>query len=504
MMKNNLLFFLFLLLLFPSISISAEMRTLEIEFSFTAPEDPAKLLLGYRLYREGEQVCETGTPSTPTISCDFLTEEGTFNFTLAAYYSDSTESPTSPSFPFTIVSTSVTPPDSNTSPPEPPTAIVSSSTAAGNAPMLVTFNGTSSTTTANSSIVSYNWTFGDDSEDSQATGETTSHTFKTAGTYSTVLTVVDSQGLADSVSTPIIVVGTAPENEIPDASIVTNPPQVDAPPIVSLDPSQSNSELNIEIGTVSIDHEWVKVFFENTFSQPVVVASPPTVNGTDPVLVRIRNIDQEGFEIRLQEWNYQDQWHYPETVSYIVIEKGIYTLDNGIKIEAGSFTGSTTFQQVSLQQAYDLSPVILTQVITNNGTDAITNRVDGVSQISFFHKLQEQETTQTDHPNADTIAYIAWEPGQGEVYGLLYEIGITGASVTHDWFDLTFQTEFPDLPFFFAGMQTTNGPDTAAVRTQNMAQTATQIKIDEEQSLDSEMIHIPEIMGYFTIGSAPQ
>ena len=127
-----------------------------------------------------------------------------------------------------------------------------------------------------------------------------------------------------------------------------------------------------------------------------------------------------------------------------------------------------------------------------------------MSQISFFHKLQEQETTQTDHPNADTIAYIAWEPGQGEVYGLLYEIGITGASVTHDWFDLTFQTEFPDLPFFFAGMQTTNGPDTAAVRTQNMAQTATQIKIDEEQSLDSEMIHIPEIMGYFTIGSAPQ
>jgi PKD repeat protein len=501
-MKNKLLFLLIVLLAFPPISIGGEMRTLEIELSFTAPDDLTNQFLGYRLYMEGIQVCETADQSVSKIACVFSSKEGTFDFTVAAYYSDNTESPPSPPFPFTIGSTAVTPADSNTSPPEPPTAVVSSSTAAGNAPMIVTFNGTSSTTTPKSSIVSYNWTFGDGAE---ATGETTSHTFKTAGTYSTVLTVVDSQGLADSVSTPIIVVGTATTNEIPNASIPTaTPPQEDTPPVVSLDDSQSNNELNIEIGTVSINHEWVKVFFENTFSQPVVVASPPTMNGTQAVLVRIRNIDQEGFEIRLQEWNYLDQWHWPETVSYIVIEKGIYTLDNGIKIEAGSFTGSTTIQQVSLQQAYDVSPVILTQVITNNGTDAITNRVDGVSQTSFFHKLQEQETTQTEHPIDDDIGYIAWEPGQGEVYGLLYETGSTDASVTHEWFDLTFQTEFPDLPFFFAGMQTTNGHDTAAVRTQNMSLTATQIKIDEEQSLDSEMLHTTEVMGYFTIGSALQ
>jgi len=227
------------------------------------------------------------------------------------------------------------------------------------------------------------------------------------------------------------------------------------------------------------------------------------MKGGQPALVRIRNIDQEGFEIRIQEWDYLDGWHSPETVSYIVMEKGMYTLDNGIKIEAGSFTGSSTLQQVSLQETYNATPVIMTQVMTENGTGAVTNRVDEINLISFKHKMQEEEITATEH-TTETIGYIAWEPGQGEVSGLLYEVGTTGRSVTHDWFDITFQAEFPDLPFFFAGMQTTYGNDTAAVRTQNLSQITTQIKIDEEQSKDSEINHTTEVIGYFSIGAAPE
>jgi hypothetical protein len=398
-MKNTLLFFLFLflVLIMPTISVGAETHTMEVEFSFTAPDDPAKQLLGYRLYKEGEQVCETSDPNTSKVTCEILTEDGTFDFTLTAYYADSTESPASPSFPFTIASagdtgsTPDTPSDPGTTEPEPPT------------------DGT---------------------------------------------------------------------------------------------PTLPDDSFNIEIGTVSIDHEWVKVLFENTFSQPIVVASPPTINGSNPSVVRIRNIDQEGFEIRIQEWDYLDGWHMLETVSYVVIEKGAYTLDNGTRLEAGSFSGSTSFQQVTLQQAYNFTPVILTQVMTGIGPDAITNRLGNANQISFNHKLQEQETTQTAHPAVETIGYIAWEPGQGEVFGILYETGMTDNSVDHDWFDLTFETDFPDLPFFFSGIQTTYGNDTATVRTQNMSQTATQLKIEEEKSLDSEMRHTTEVMGYFTLGSA--
>lgn len=59
------------------------------------------------------------------------------------------------------------------------------------------------------------------------------------------------------------------------------------------------------------------------------------------------------------------------------------SLDNGIKIEAGRFIGSTTLQQVSLQQTYNASPVTMPQIMTENGTDIVTNKVLGINLISF-------------------------------------------------------------------------------------------------------------------------
>ncbi len=97
---------------------------------------------------------------------------------------------------------------------------------------------------------------------------------------------------------------------------------------------------------------------------------------------------------------------------------------------------------------------------------------------------------------------IAWEPGKGEVSELLYKAGLTTKSVTHQWYNLSFDTEFHDLPFFIAEMQTCAGSDTATIRSQNMSITAIELKIEEEQSRDSEVNHIKEVVGYFTIGAA--
>ncbi len=92
-MKSRTLFFLLLLFLIPTISNGAATHTLNVEFSFTAPTSPTKQLLGYRLYKEGVQICETNAPSASVVTCDLLTEDGTFGFTLTARYSDGSESP---------------------------------------------------------------------------------------------------------------------------------------------------------------------------------------------------------------------------------------------------------------------------------------------------------------------------------------------------------------------------------------------------------------------------
>ena len=545
-MKNTLLCLLFALCLFPIITQAAVTKTLEVEFAYNDPG--VQKLLGYRLYKEGTRVCQIANPKAAKITCDISTNTGTFNFAITAYYANGSESPSSASFPFTISSTTSTA----------PTAVLSSSTSVGKAPLAVSFDGGSSTT-SNPPIVSYTWEFGDGSK---ATGKTTSYSFKTVGTYHTKLTVKDSKGLTSSVTTPIIVTSTSQTNQKPKALIATNTTGGNAPLAVSFDGSKSTdadgsliqyswdfgdgstgsgktaqhtytakgvytaslqvtdnkgdvatattritcnttlppSALNIEVGEVSINQNWVRVLFDNKFSQPIVVAGPPTSNENEPVLVRIRKIDQKGFEVRLQEWDYQNQNHAAETFSYIVMEKGTFALNNGTRIEVGSFTGSSSFIKINLQQPYNSTPVILAQVITDNAAAAVTSRISNVNQTSFEYMLQEQEKNSASHP-AETIGYIAWEPGKGEIDNIVYETGMTTKSIGDSWKELTFQTKFSELPFFIATMQTAAGVDPAAVRTTNMSITKTQIKIEEEKSKDSEVGHTGEVVGFLAIAS---
>lgn len=103
-MKNNLLLLLFIFLFIPGFLSAAELHTLDIQFAFSDPGDPESQLLGYILYKEGDPVCETNDTDASMITCELLTEDGTFNFNLTAFYADGTESPPSPSFPFTISS----------------------------------------------------------------------------------------------------------------------------------------------------------------------------------------------------------------------------------------------------------------------------------------------------------------------------------------------------------------------------------------------------------------
>lgn len=620
--RYHLLVMLFLLFSMPSLSTAAvpitfdaSERTLEVDFSFDIPVDPARQLTGYRLYREGVQVCATNEPSLSRISCALLTKDGAFNFTLTAVYSDNTESEHSAAYPFVVSSphsvnfawtavsgaenqggfriydngvllTQVSDPSarqltytadyttaahtytivavdgSGTEKPltdaltygevYPPAAVLSSSTAAGNAPLAVRFDGSSSTAT-NLPLVSYDWTFGDGS---RATGQSVSHDYTTPGTYTAQLTVKDSQGLTDTVTTPIVV-GQATANQKPKAVISADQTKgltVSFSGAQSTDPDgsivkyewnfgdgstgsgsdaqhtytrqgsytvslqvtdnngatatatkqiQSGTALPLEAGQVDIDQEWAKVLFTGTFTNPVVVAgAPTTVNETDPVTVRIRNVTPEGFEIRLQEWDYLDGVHKPETVNYLVMEKGVHTLSNGGRIEAGTFSGGSAFARVALQQAYTAKPVILTQVVSLNKAEAVTGRIQNIGLQSFEYKLQEMEKTATAH-QAETVSYIAWEPGKGEVSGLLYEVGITPANMSQNWFDIAFGSQFAEQPAFIAGMQTQAAIDTATVRSQNLSTTAAQIKIEEERSKDKEVNHGKEAVGYIAVGAAP-
>ena len=75
-----------------------------------------------------------------------------------------------------------------------------------------------------------------------------------------------------------------------------------------------------EVGTKDINYEWTRIPTNNTYYNPIVIAQVATKNGTAPVLSRIHMERSGSFDLRLQEWDYQDDFHSTETVHYIIIE----------------------------------------------------------------------------------------------------------------------------------------------------------------------------------------
>jgi len=253
----------------------------------------------------------------------------------------------------------------------------------------------------------------------------------------------------------------------------------------------------LEIGEVSVDHNWKLVEFSESFHDPVVVARSLSCNEGDPAVVRIRNADASGFEIRVQEWDYLDGIHAEETLCYIVMERGTYILPDGTMVEAERFETDRTasFEEVAFSRTFQAAPVVITAISSYNEADAVTTRVRNISINGFELRMQEQELNSQTH-DTETISYIAWEPSSGTMDDLTYEVKKTDDVVTDGLHTIVYNETFMNIPVFLADMQTTDGEDTASVRWQDKDFYGLDVKIVEEQSGDSETSHTTEVVGY--------
>jgi hypothetical protein len=218
----------------------------------------------------------------------------------------------------------------------------------------------------------------------------------------------------------------------------------------------------------------------------------------------MRNVYSRGFEIRVQEWDYlNDIHHVTDTVSYVVMERGSHFLSDGTQVEAGIFlTNSTSsFETKTFDQSFGVVPVVVAAVASYNETDAVTDRLQNISQVGFDFRMQEQEANAQSH-SYEAIHYIAWEPGSGTVNGLEFEVATTGDTITHEFSQIVFGEPFREDPKFLADMQTTDGADPSAVRWDERNPDTIKVRIDEETSLDSETYHTTEVVGYmaFSVG----
>ena len=294
-------------------------------------------------------------------------------------------------------------------------------------------------------------------------------------------------------------------------------------PTTSANTASVALDSTMEIGRVTMDwavgDAWQEVEFKNNYVNPIVVAHSVSYNGADPVVARVKDVGAAigpngGFRLRIQEWDYKDHNHTTEDVIYLVAESGSHSiaLDGGGtldfvagKVLTNKVVGAvnTSFTPVAFS-ALPAKPAVFAGVSTYNESDqeaqVVTVRLQNISSAGFEVAMQEQELNAETHVN-EYIHYIAAVPVSGTVSasGVPVEIGTTGTVMDDHWNTINFATTFPSPPMVAMNMQTFNGFNTASLRYGNAVHTASavDVKVEEEQSSDSETTHTPEDVAYF-------
>lgn len=252
-----------------------------------------------------------------------------------------------------------------------------------------------------------------------------------------------------------------------------------------------------ELGSVSARGDWTTVTLGQSFTDPVVVIGVPSINGRDPIQVRVRNVGPQSFEVRMAEWAYLDGSHAEETVSYLVLEPGAHTI-GGRRWFAGHADGiDHTWARVqSGQSSFGGGQTVLTTVVTERGSEPVAPRVKSISGGSFDLRLEEEHGRDGRHA-PERVDYVM-APCCGGA-GELAEYRAGKASVA----DAATITWSPTLvqPHVFAQVASVSDPDTVTLRLANTSGGSAEIILQEEAS-DGESSHGAEEVRFVAL-SAP-
>ncbi len=183
------------------------------------------------------------------------------------------------------------------------------------------------------------------------------------------------------------------------------------------------------------------------------------------------------------------------TISNVTaITTDYHILNNGDKM-MGDKTGNIDhiWTTITFPVAFDNVPVVLSQVTTTNGNEAVETRMRNISTTGFEIKLQEQQSG-NNNVSTEEVSWVAIEKGSDNA-NMTMEADATGYTVRHNWANINF-TNIYASPVFLADLQTYTGGDPAGIRYRNLNTTNVQVKVEEERSSDNETNHSYEDVGY--------
>ena len=271
------------------------------------------------------------------------------------------------------------------------------------------------------------------------------------------------------------------------------------------DNSNSSSKLNTGV-VINVSSSWKTVTLPDNYSSMVVVTTPNyTLSQKDPMVVRVRNASGNTFQIRAESAGGTVS---PIDVHYMVLEEGVYEgmeavkynstvtdQDNSWKGETRTYTNSYT------------NPVVLGQVMTYNDEDFSTFWSYGKTRTnppssSYLrtgkHVAQDSDTSR----NNETIGYVVFEAGKGNLNGIGYTAAVGADKVTQN--EYTYSTIQSGAKVAIASITAMDGSDggwAVLSGTSPISETGIKLSIDEDIIKDSETNHTTEQVAYIVFGN---
>ena len=250
---------------------------------------------------------------------------------------------------------------------------------------------------------------------------------------------------------------------------------------------------------VATTHEVANVRFSGGKpSDPVVLASIDTFNGSDTADVRVRNLHRGGMELFVEEEASKDDEmnHNEELIGYFRTGAGPLYDDEGTRIgEAGVYTtdqpGADQWHAVDLDDSY-ANPVAFAQVMSYNGSNPCHTRIRNVSDDRFEFQIEEWDYLDGRH-DEEAIGYVVVEAGVHDLAGGdTVEVGTTQGD--DGWTTVGFNGPVGPSPILVSRAQTHNGDNEIITRHRNVSASGAEVRLQEEQGRDGS--HTSETIGY--------
>lgn len=295
----------------------------------------------------------------------------------------------------------------------------------------------------------------------------------------------------------------------------------------------------IELQNTYNKAEWTTISFSQVYDEPPAVFMLSTNQGSNPAIVKIRNVTRTGFEALPLEPSGEDGPHITMGGHYLAIAYGIHEFPDGDIVEVGKMeldadtiqastnspwyaptgplllgTEDTRYVQVPLQTDFGEQPVFFHSIQTvNNQVDVNGKKPPNEHLLpfltiaakyeapSYYIAFEASETDYEPVTRTETVAYMATTEGFDRRFfddngvEVVWEADFADVRI-QGWSDGCFRNNFKNkydqTPLVAASKISRNGADGGWLRSCQVNKNRLGLRVDEDRSLDSERNHAEE------------